>query len=389
MHLLNKMNELIKHLLPKMIDIRQQLHQIPELKFEEFKTASLIANILEAYGISAETGIAKTGIVAMIDSGKPGRTVALRADIDALPIHELTQLSYQSQHENKMHACGHDGHTATLLLVAYILHKMRTYFSGKVKLIFQPAEEGGKGSLAMITEGVLNEVDAIFGYHNWPGLATGTVGTRTGAILAGTGRIEISINGKVAHTSMPDKAINPVTIGAKITTALESLQQKYASKSAVINIIRFESGEMKGGMTDSAKIIGVYYVENDEILAEIKTEIAEKTQAITEKHGATHTLNFYEFHRPTINTKKEANLVLETAREVLGVQDVIELSKCMIAAEDFSEYLRIVPGCFFLVGAGENTPPVHTAHFDFPDSIMPVAALIMATTAINFLNRAI
>jgi hippurate hydrolase len=286
-----------------------------------------------------------------------------------------------------MHACGHDGHTATLILVAHILHKMREHFSGKVKLIFQPAEEGGKGSLAMISEGVLNNVDAIFGYHNWPGLAIGKVGTRTGAILAGAGRFEITLNGKIAHTSMPQHAVNPVTIGAKIITALENLHRVYSSKSAIINIIRFESGEIKGGMTDSAKIIGVYYVESDETLAVIKSEIEQHTQAIAEKYGATHALNFYEFHTPTINTKKEADLVLETARDILKAQDVIEFPTCMTAAEDFSEYLRIVPGCFFLVGAGENTPPVHTAHFDFPDNIIPVAALIMATTAINFLNE--
>ena len=189
-----------------------------------------------------------------------------------------------------------------------------------------------------------------------------------------------------AHTSMPEKAINPVTIGAKLITALEDLQQQYVSKSAIINVIRFENGEMKGGMTDSAKIIGVYYVENNEILSDIKTDIEQLALSVTKKYGATYTLDFHEFHTPTINTKKETDLVLKTARDMFDTENVIEFSKCMIAAEDFSEYLRKIPGCFFLVGAGENSAPVHTAHFDFPDSILPIAALMMTATAINFLN---
>lgn len=150
-HLYDKINEI----LPEMVSIRRRIHQTPELKYEEFQTAAIVAEKLTSFGIQVKQGIAKTGIIAIIDSGKPGKTIALRADMDALPIHEMTGLQYQSQHENKMHACGHDGHTATLLLTAYLLQNLKDQFQGKVKLIFQPAEEGGKGSTAMIAEGVL------------------------------------------------------------------------------------------------------------------------------------------------------------------------------------------------------------------------------------------
>ncbi len=377
---------LIDEHIPEAINLRQQLHQIPELKYEEFKTSALIADILKSYGITAQTGIAKTGIVATIDSGKPGKTVALRADIDALPIQEKTELPYQSQHPNTMHACGHDGHTATLLLVARVLEKIKHSFTGKIKLIFQPAEEGGKGSLAMINEGVLDNVDAIFGYHNWPSLAIGKMGTRTGAILAGSGRFEILLHGKVAHTSMPEHAVNPILVGAQIISALEKQYLNLKSQSAIINAIRFESGEMKGGMTDSAKIVVIYYTESHTVLARVKAEIERLAEEITKKYSATFELKLLEFHTPTINTKNEADLVLSAAKNILPADHVIEFEKCMTAAEDFSEYLSRIPGCFFLVGAGENTPNVHTAQFDFPDEIIPIAASVMIETALRYLQ---
>ena len=380
---------LIEEYLPEFITLRHQLHQIPELKFEEFKTSALVTTTLQSYGCEVTTGIAKTGVIAVIDSGKPGKTVALRADMDALALKENTNLPYQSQHPGKMHACGHDGHTATLLLVAKVLQKAKNQFCGKIKLIFQPAEEGGKGSLAMINDGVLEnpKVNAIFGYHNWPTLALGKVGTRIGTILVATGRFEILVQGRVAHTSMPENAINPVIVGATIVTALEDLRKKYSPKGTIINIIRFDSGEIKGGMTDTVKLTGIYYVENDKVLSQIQSEIEETCEKIVAHFKARFSIDYFKFHTPTINTENEAKLVLATASEFLAQEDIIEFATPQIAAEDFSEYLYKVPGCFFLVGAGENSPPVHTSEFDFPDDIIPIAAKVMCQTAINFLNN--
>lgn len=379
---------LIEEFLPEIVTIRHQLHQIPELKFEEFKTSALIIKVLQSYGCDV-TQIATTGVVTIIDSGKPGKTVALRADIDALPLKENTHLPYQSLHLDRMHACGRDGHTATLLLVAKVLCNIKSQFCGKVKLIFQPAEEGGKGSLAMINDGVLENphVDAIFGYHNWPTLALGKVGTRIGTILLATGRFEILIKGRVAHTSMPQNAINPVIIGAKIVAELDEMAKDYHAKNTIVNLIRFESGEIKGGMTDTLKIIGVYYIENDQILSRLKSEIEKKCEEIIASFQATFSIDYFKFHTPTVNTEDEAKLVLAAARRFLREEDVVEFLAPQIAAEDFSEYLYRVPGCFFLVGAGENYFPVHTPEFDFPDDIVPVAAGVMCQTAINFLNK--
>jgi amidohydrolase len=385
---MHRLNHLINTKLSEIINIRHQLHQIPELKFEEIKTSSLIMETLSSYGIPYQSGIAKTGVIGIIDSGKPGKTVALRADMDALPIQEITPLPYQSKYENKMHACGHDGHTASLLLTAYLLEQMKDQFQGKVKLIFQPAEEGGKGSTLMINEGVLENptVDAIFGWHIWPGIPLGNMGTRVGTLLAGNGRFEISIHGQVAHMSMPDAAINPVTIGASLITTIDRLREKYRDHFSVINIIRFECGEMKGGMTDFAKIIGVYFVENNNLLSKIKADIQIEIDKTADSVKADIQVHYQPFHMPTINTQTETELAFRTAHELLPTDKIIEFSSVMTASEDFSEYLSHVPGCFFLIGAGVDSPQVHTNQFDFPDDVISNAALIMCQIAMNYLN---
>lgn len=388
--MIKNIDNLIKRNLPEAIEARHYLHQIPELKYEEFKTSAFIAEKLKSFGCDVSTGIGKTGIVALIDSGKPGKTVALRADMDALPIQEATNIYYRSVHEGRMHACGHDGHSATLLTVAWLLQQMKDQFIGKIKLIFQPAEEGGKGSLAMIQDGVLEspKVDAIFGYHNWPGLAEGKVGVRVGGILAGNGRIEITIHGKIAHTAMPQNAINPVTIGAKLITSLDSFRNKYNSNAAIINVTHFQGGNPSGAMSDQAKIIALYYVEDEALLSKIKSDVQVMSEQISKEYHAIIKSDFFEWHSPTINTPVETELLLNIAHSYLPSEDVIELNSCKMAAEDFSEYLKRVPGCFFLIGAGETAAPVHTTEFDFPDKIIPIAAKLLCLTAINFCNNA-
>lgn len=382
---MHPLQTLIDQHLPAARKLRQHLHQHPELKFDEFKTAATIEQCLGAMGIEHITRCAQTGVVAIIEGGKPGSTIALRADIDALPIQECTQLSYQSQHADIMHACGHDGHTAALLLTAQVLQQLREHIPGKVKLIFQPAEEGGKGSSLMIADGVLDHptVDAIYGWHIWPGLPLGAVATRSGTILAGNGRFEISIQGKSAHLSMPTHAINPVSIGAEIIRAIEQLRPQYQAHYAVINMIRFACSEARSGTCDSASLTGVYFVENDLVLARIKSDIEMLLNNIAQETGAVININYFPFHQPTINTAKESRLVLETARQIFPADHVIELSSVLIASEDFSAYLEKIPGCFFMIGAGENSAAVHTDQFDFPDEVLRIAAYQLCTLVLR------
>lgn len=286
-----------------------------------------------------------------------------------------------------MHACGHDGHTASLLLTAYVLQQIKHEFQGKVKLIFQPAEEGGKGSTILIEEGVLQNptVDAIFAWHIWPGLSLNTIAAKPGTILAGNGRFEINITVHIAHMSMPNAAINPVTVGASLITAIDQLREKYRNYFAVINIIRFDCGEMKGGMTDTAKIIGVYFIENDDVLCKIKNDMQIEIDKAIRATQATIKATYYPFHTPTINTKIETELVLYTAHELFSIESVMTLPNILTASEDFSEYLLHVPGCFFLIGAGINSALVHTNKFDFPDEVSTTATLMMCCLAINYL----
>lgn len=365
------MRELIAPFLDAAIAIRRQLHQIPELKYEEWHTSALVAKTLRSYGYEVQKGIGKTGIVAILDSGKPGKTIAFRADIDALPIEEATSVSYKSKHSGVMHACGHDGHTATLLLVARVLQEIKSRLNGKIKLIFQPAEEGGKGSTAMIEDGVLKNpsVDAIFGYHNWPGLPLKALATRAGCILAGSGRFEITLLGKRAHLSNPKDSINPVTIGASIIKEIEAL----STDRAVVNLLGFNSGDWKQGTPEQAEIVGCYFIERTKSLDQLKKQI----QSIVGAQGA---VVFHEFQSPTVNTPKETELVFSAGQEA-KIKDIEKLEFCKMAAEDFSEYLKFVPGCYFLIGAGE-TAALHTPTYDFPDEILSEAAGLMVQIAL-------
>lgn len=381
----------IENILQDSIKIRKQLHQIPELKYDEFKTAELITTTLKSYGYEVKSGIAKTGIIAVLDTGKQGKTIALRADMDALPLEEPASHECRSQHAGRMHACGHDGHCATMLAVANVLFRIKDQLCGKVKFIFQPAEEGGKGSSAMIDAGVLNDpkVDEIYGYHNWPGLPEGVVATRQGTILAGNGRVEITIHGITAHTAQPQNAINPVVIAAGLITALDDYRRSLSSKSALINIISCNSGNFLRGMAGEAKIIVVYYIDNDHELDTLKLNINDLCKNIADINNNEIDVTYHPFHSPTINSVRESDLVLNTAKQIYGDKKILALERSMVASEDFSEYLCHTRGCFFLVGAGESAGGVHTKDFVFNDQIISVAANVICNTVISTLMTSI
>lgn len=363
----------IERLLDEAIKIRRALHQIPELKYEEHKTSAFIADTLLSYGYEVQKGIGKTGIVSVLDTGKPGKTIAFRADIDALPITESTGASYQSKHPGIMHACGHDGHTASLLLTARVLQSMKPHLKGKIKLIFQPAEEGGKGSTAMIQEGVLNNpaVDVIFGYHNWPGLPLNAVATRPGCILAGSGRFEIVIRGKRAHLARPQDGVNPVSIGAQTVQKIENI----SIENTIINLIGFNTRDWKLGMSEKAEIVGCYFLEGENDFKKLQKTIL----SIVEPYGS---VIFYEYQAPTINSANETEKVLSAAKKA-GIHDIQILDACKMAAEDFSEYLKMVPGCYFLIGAGEAAASLHTPQYDFPDQILETPAEVLVQIALS------
>lgn len=381
--------KLLEQLLPEIIQARQSLHACPELRYEEYETAKLVAQFLNRWGYGVNTSLAKTGITAILDSGKPGKTVALRADMDALPILEKTGLPYASKNTGKMHACGHDGHTATLLAVAGTLIQCRELFNGKIKFIFQPAEEGGAGAAEMIKAGALEnpKVDAIFGYHNMP-LPFGKISVKSECIFAGADFLSIKIHGKEAHAAFPEKSIDPIWIGSSIVQALQSVVSRgiAAINPAVLSVTEFHAGNTISIIPEKARLTISLRTTSPEIRAQALEQCRNITSGIAQSFGASVNIETISECPPTMNTAFETDLVLRTAHDLYGESNVIQMKNPTMATEDFAFYLEKIPGCFFLVGNGEVNSVLHTSSYHFQDSIIPIAASVLIKSAINFLN---
>jgi len=396
--------------------IRRRIHANPELGFAEFNTAKLVADELEQMGLSPIKHIAGTGVTALIDSGVPGKIVALRAEMDALPIDEQTyeqtsdaeernkprddqtdeqinerkELPYRSTIKGRMHACGHDGHTATLHAVAKTLFEHRTQFCGKVKLIFQPAEEACQlDARAMIEAGVLDNptVDAIFAYHNHPGFQAGMVLNRFRAALSGNTNVLITIVGKGGHAATPEHNIDPILAGAAIAQTFPVINQQLSSADdpVVMRITEFNSGVSRNVVPDIARLAGTIRTASLAQRERAKQRIHTMAQGIAHAHGASAKIEFIDYVPPTVNTEQETALVFTTARRLFGENNVqIKLHPAR-ASEDFAFYLEKIPGCYFFVGNGVDSPSCHSSAYDFNDKILPVAAELLCHVAMDYL----
>lgn len=380
----------IEEYLAEIISIRHAIHRQPELRYEELKTAKLITETLQSYGYEPITGIAKTGVSALLDSGNPGKTIALRADMGALPIQEISGVPFSSENAGVMHACGHDGHIATLLLAAKVLMEHRRSFNGRIKFIFQPAEELGFGAREMINEGILKnpKVDAIFGYHNIPTLSEGKIYLRTGCIFGGLVTFAITVQGIGGHASAPEKSVDPIYAGSLIIQGLQSIVSRNISPfdPIVISVTQFHAGNADNVIPDKATLRGsIRFVENA-TFETIKIKIANVAKQIGAGVGAEVAVHFENEVPSTINTAEEVELVKKTATILFGNENVIEMKNNLMVTEDFSFYLQEIPGCFFLVGTGENKPYCHHPAYQFEDNIIPIAAETMIYTALNYLG---
>lgn len=376
-------------MLEEFSQIRQELHQKAELKYEEKNTSDFIKNKLLEYGYEVNH-IAGTGLYCMLDSGIEGKTVALRAEMDALPIVEQTNLSYTSLNENTMHACGHDGHMATLLMVAKYLKQNSESFKGKIKFIFQPAEEGGGGAAKMIAEGILEnpKVDAIFGYHNYS-LRLGVVGIKKGCILASNDRFVIKIEGKDGHAAMPQNTINPIIIAADVIGKMQKLlAQANPIEPKVLNITGIHAGKTFNVVPKECSLIGT--LRTCSAKARIEIINAMKKICLGAEVETNAIINFdigKDFYPATINSGKETRLVNKSAQKLFAESEIVKLTDPVMASEDFSFYLEKIPGCFFFVGNGE-TSILHTDTYNFNESIIPIAASLLTQAAFDFLNEA-
>lgn len=385
------MKNIIKQITPYFQKLRWQLHANPELRYEEKQTAALIAKELEKLGLKVHTDVGKTGVVALLDSGKAGKTVALRADMDALPMQEETQLAYQSTVPGKMHACGHDGHVTTLLMAAQVLTTFKDQLQGKVKFIFQPAEEGGRGAKAMIDEGVLEnpKVDAIFAYHNHPAYETGTIFTRAGCVLFSNTEFTFTINGKGGHAATPDSVIDPIIIGATITQNIPNLVRQLSDPldPTIISITQFNSGTAFNIIPDTAILCGTIRASSEEKKVLAQKKLTTLIQGIVAAYNARVTIEFNELLPATINSTTETNLVLSSAKIIFGENNVQIKKLPARASEDFSFYLQKIPGCYFFVGNGVTSAACHNSKYDFNDAILPIACEMLCAVAIAYLNQ--
>uniref|UniRef100_A0A832H5M1 Amidohydrolase n=1 Tax=Oscillatoriales cyanobacterium SpSt-402 TaxID=2282168 RepID=A0A832H5M1_9CYAN len=382
----------IRTLQPQIVEWRRSLHQKPELGFREFLTSDFVAQKLQEWGIPHETGIAETGILATINGASPGRVFAIRADMDALPIQEENDVPYKSQHDGVMHACGHDGHTAIALATAYYLSRHRDDFAGTVKIIFQPAEEGLGGAEPMIQAGVLEDpdVEAIVGLHLWNVLPLGTVGVRTGALMAAVECFDLTIHGKGGHGAIPQQTIDSVVVGSQIVNALQTIVARNVNPidSAVVTVGEFHAGTAHNVIADTAHLTGTVRYFNPTYKEYFSQRMEQLIKGICEAHGATYEFKYWELYPPVINDEAIADLVRSVAENIvespLGV-----VPECQtMGGEDMSFFLQEVPGCYFFLGAANAAKglayPHHHPRFDFDETALTMGVEIFVRCIENF-----
>lgn len=383
----------IEELYPEMVELRRYFHQHPELSFQEVHTPQKIAQFLTELGLEVKTGVGGRGVVGYIRGGKPGKTVALRADFDALPIQDEKNVPYKSTVDGVMHACGHDAHTATLLYVAKVLAEHKDELSGTVVLIHQFAEEiTPGGAISMIEDDCLEEVEAIFGTHLWSPLPIGTVGYNAGPFMAAADRFELEIIGKGGHGASPHETIDPIAIGTSIVQQLQQIVSRRINplKPAVLTIASFHAGSAFNVIPSTASITGTVRTFDTDVQNQIITEMEKIIASTCENAGASYTFNYATGYPAVINHPEETMLLVRSAEKVVGADQTIHIDPSM-GGEDFAYYLQKVPGTFFFTGAGNAEKgiiyPHHHGKFDIDEQAMLIAAKVLLTAALDYLRQ--
>ena len=380
----------------QMVTWRHHLHQHPELSFKEKMTSDYIASVLQSYDIEIHRGLAVTGIIATVHGQRDGNVIGLRADMDALPIQELNDFSYKSVHEGKMHACGHDGHS-TMLLGAAIYLKENNDFSGTVHFIFQPAEEGGGGGRVMVEEGIFDKFpcQAVYGMHNFPGIAEGQFAVHDTAVMAANETLKINIKGKGGHAAMPDQCIDPVVVGAQIISALQSVVARNVAplNSAVVSITMVNAGFVSNVVPDDMQLTGSLRYFSKEVGDEVKDKIKNIVEGVSQSMGASATFESVGNYPATINIPKHAELCANAAAMVVGENNVLRNEQPTMGSEDFAFLLNASEGAYIWIGNGlvpEDSPKggcmLHNTQYDFNDEILPIGASYWVQLVQNILQ---
>ena len=371
---------------PQIAALRRDLHAHPELCFEEVRTADLVAAKLTEWGIPIHRGLGTTGVVGIVKAGTSSRALALRADMDALPMQELNTFAHTSQHPGKMHACGHDGHTAMLLGAAQYLAQHR-HFDGTVYLVFQPAEEGGGGAREMIKDGLFEQfpVEAVFGMHNWPGMRAGTFAASAGPVMASSNEFKIVIRGKGGHAAMPHNAIDPVVVACQMVQGFQTIisRNKKPIDAGVISVTMIHTGEATNVIPDQCEIQGTVRTFTIAVLDMIEQRMRDLAQHTSAAFGTTCDFEFVRNYPPTINSAKEAEFARKVMAGIVGEENVLAQEPTM-GAEDFAYMLQAKPGCYSFIANGDGTHRemghgggpcmLHNPSYDFNDALLPLGA---------------
>jgi len=366
--------------------IRKDIHAHPELRFEEHRTADLVAQQLTAWGIPIHRGLGGTGVVGIIKNGASDRALGLRADMDALPILEKNTFEHASRHHGKMHACGHDGHTAMLLGAAQHLAQHR-HFDGTVYLIFQPAEEGGGGAREMIRDGLFEQfpMQAVFGMHNWPGMAAGTFAVSPGPVMASSNEFKVTIQGKGGHAALPHTTLDPVPVACQMVQAFQTIitRNKKPIDAGVISVTMIHAGEATNVVPDRCELQGTVRTFTLEVLDMIEARMRQIAEHTCAAQGLTCTFEFLRNYPPTINAVAEAEFAKLVMTDLVGPDQVL-LQEPTMGAEDFAYMLQAKPGAYCFIGNGDGDHrsvghgagpcTLHNPSFDFNDALLPLGA---------------
>ncbi|MCQ8213437.1 M20 family metallopeptidase [Cetobacterium somerae] len=393
--MIHKIDALAKKNLEKIRAIRRELHQYPELGFQEFKTAQLIKRELDILGIPYKSEIAKTGVVALIKGGKPGKTVLLRADMDALPINEETECEYKSLVPGVMHACGHDGHVAGLLGAAMILNELKENISGNIKLVFQPAEEGPGGAKPMIDEGILEDpkVDAAYACHLWPNYLAGKILFKDGNLMAHPTGFDIEINGVGGHGSTPEKTVDPIIIGCQAIINFQNIISRNISamQPAVLSCCSIKAGEAGNVIPDKLTIKGTIRTFDENLTTDILNKMDSILEGLCNAYGASYNFIIERMY-PTL--KNDSNLFTSTKlslANVVGEDNVILMTEPLMGSEDFSYISNRVPSNFFFIGTKENQEDIetllHHPRLKWDDKHLEISSKALAQVAYDYLEK--
>ena len=366
--------------------MRRDLHAHPELCFQEERTADLIAGALTEWGIPVHRGLGRTGVVGIVKQGSSTRAVGLRADIDALPMTEHNRFAHASVHPGRMHACGHDGHTAMLLAAARHLARHR-HFDGTVYLVFQPAEEGGGGAREMIKDGLFERfpMEAIFGAHNWPGMKVGQFAMREGPVFASSNEFKITLHGKGAHGAMPHNGVDPVAVACQVVQALQTIVSRNVRPidTAVVSVTMIHAGEVTNVIPDSCVLEGTVRTFSTQVLDLVERRMKTIAESVCTAFDARCEFSFHRNYPPTVNHAAETGFARQLLGEVVGADNVLDFEPTM-GAEDFSYFLLEKPGCYFLIGNGDGSHRegghglgpcmLHNPSYDFNDDLIPLGA---------------